>query len=192
MTSDQIAQTAYLGLLVVAIAGSYIVANRNSLGKMTQQAMVWGLIFVGVIAAIGLWNDIQRDVTARQSFVNPTTIEVPRSADGHYYLTLDVNGVPVNFVVDTGASLMVLTQQDAHRVGLDPDTLQYFGTANTANGVVQTAGVWLDEVTIGPITDRRVRAVVNGGEMAGSLLGMSYLELYNRFTIEGDMLILAR
>lgn len=192
MSGDQIANVAYLGLLTAAIAGSYLVANRNSLGKVAQQATIWALIFVGVVAAIGLWSDISRDVTGRQSVVNGTTIEVPRMADGHYYLTLDINGVPVDFVVDTGASQVVLSQQDARRVGLDPDALAYLGQANTANGITRTAAVWLDQVALGPITDSQVRAVVNAGEMDGSLLGMTYLGLYSRIAIEGDRLILTR
>ncbi|MEJ6398149.1 retropepsin-like aspartic protease family protein [Yoonia sp. 208BN28-4] len=192
MNGDQIANAAFLGLLGVAIAGSYLVANRDSLGKMAQQATIWGLIFVGVIAAIGLWSDVSRDVTGRQSVVNGTTIEVPRMADGHYYLTLDVNGVPVNFVVDTGATQVVLTQADAARVGLDPDNLAYLGQANTANGVTRTASVWLDDVALGPFTDNQIRASVNAGEMNGSLLGMSYLGLYDEIRIAGDRLILTR
>ena len=55
------------------------------------------------------------------------------AADGHYYLSVDINGAPVNFVVDTGATDLVLTRKDAARVGLDPDSLIYQGRANTAN-----------------------------------------------------------
>jgi aspartyl protease family protein len=192
MDADQIANVGYLSLLGAALVGSYIAANKNNLGRVAQQATIWGLIFVGVIAAVGLWGDISRDVTNRQIMVNASTVEVPRSRDGHYYLTLKINGAPVDFVVDTGATQVVLSQDDARRIGIEPDALVYLGTANTANGTVRTASVSLDTVTLGEITDLGVRATVNGGQMDGSLLGMSYLGLYSRLAIESDVLILTR
>ena len=192
MDADQIANVGYLSLLGAALVGSYIAANKKNLGRVAQQATIWGLIFVGVIAAVGLWGDISRDVTNRQIMVNASTVEVPRSRDGHYYLTLKINGAPVDFVVDTGATQVVLSQDDARRIGIEPDALVYLGTANTANGTVRTASVSLDTVTLGEITDLGVRATVNGGQMDGSLLGMSYLGLYSRIAIESDVLILTR
>ncbi len=192
MTTDQIMQTIYLGLLGLAIAGSYIAANRNDLGKMAQQALIWLLIFVGVVGAYGLWDEISNDVTGRQTFIGDARVEVPRSRDGHYYLTLDINDVPVDFVVDTGASQVVLTRRDAARIGLDPDTLNYFGSASTANGVVRTAPVQLETMAMGDILDRNLPAVVNEGEMEGSLLGMTYLGLYDRIEITNGRLVLTR
>lgn len=191
MNTDQMMQLTYLVLLGAAIAGSYIFANKNNLGKVAQQAAIWGMIFVGTIAAIGLWNDISRDIAPRQA-VSGTDIVLPRAPDGHYYITLDINDVPVDFVVDTGATQVVLTQQDAQNVGLNPDDLRYLGIARTANGEVRTASVVLDQVSVGPYTDARLRATVNGGEMDQSLLGMTYLGLYDSISISDGELILSR
>ena len=117
---------------------------------------------------------------------------MPRARDGHYYLTLQINGNPIRFVVDTGATEMVLTQADAARVGLDLDSLNYLGRANTANGEVRTAFVRLDQVALGGIVDQNVPAVVNEGEMEGSLLGMGYLQRWGRIEIAGGELVLTR
>ena len=192
MDTNQIMNLAFLGLLGAAIAGSYIVANRDNLSKMGQQAAIWALIFVGVIAAVGLWGDIARDMGPRAAVVSGGTVTVPQSVDGHFYMTLDVNGTPVNFVVDTGATQIVLSQDDAARIGLDPANLRYLSSANTANGVVQTAGVRLSEIAIGPIIDRDVRAVVNGGQMDGSLLGMDYLNRFDSVSFSNGELTLSR
>ncbi len=192
MTNDQIMQLTYLVLLGAAIGGSAIVAGRSNMGKMAQQAAIWALIFVGVIGAYGLWDDINRDVTARHDILDDGRISVPRSRDGHYYLTLEINDVPVRFVIDTGASQVVLTQADARRIGIDPETLRYFGTASTANGVVRTAPVTLDEVRLADLRDRDLPAVVNEGAMEDSLLGMTYLDRYNRIEIGGGELVLTR
>lgn len=192
MTTDQIMQLTYLVLLGTAIGGSAIVAGRSNMGKMAQQAAIWALIFIGVVGAYGLWEDISNDVTARQSFIDDSTVEVPRSPDGHYYLTLEIDGTPVEFVVDTGASQIVLSQLDARRIGIDPASLRYSGSANTANGVVRTAPVVLDRIALGDMVEQRLPAVVNGGPMDASLLGMTYLGLYDRIEISNGVLVLNR
>ena len=83
MDGDQIANLAFLGLLGAAIAGSYFVSNRGQLGKMTQQAMIWALIFIGVIAAFGMWGDIRNTVAPQQMMVGESEISVPLRSDGH-------------------------------------------------------------------------------------------------------------
>ena len=192
MSSDQTADAIYLSLLGGALLLSYLLASRINIGKMLQQMGIWVLIFMGAIAVIGMWPEIQRTITPRQSVVDGTTIVLPRARDVHYYLTLDINNVPVEFVVDTGASQVVLTQDDAKRIGLNPSSLSYLGTASTANGTVRTAAVRLDTVSLGAITDRSVRAVVNDGQMFGSLLGMTYLSNFDSITIKDGQLILSR
>ena len=192
MSSDQTADAIYLSLLGGALLLSYLLASRINIGKMLQQMGIWVLIFMGAIAVIGMWPEIQRTITPRQSVVDGTTIVLPRARDGHYYLTLDINNVPVEFVVDTGASQVVLTQDDAKRIGLNPSSLSYLGTASTANGTVRTAAVRLDTVSLGAITDTSVRAVVNDGQMFGSLLGMTYLSNFESITIKDGQLILSR
>ena len=192
MAGDQIANLAFLGLLGAAIAGSYFMSQRGNMGKTAQQAAIWGLIFVGVIAVFGMWSDIRNTVTPQQQIGAAGEIVLPRQADGHYYLTLDVNGVPVDFVVDTGSSQSVRTKDDATRIGIEPENLRYLGIANTANGTVRTAPVWLDRVALGDLQDFQVPAVVNDGEMDGSLLGMTYLDSFDTIQIRNGELILQR
>jgi len=192
MNGAEIGQLTYLILLGAAVVGWFIAQNRNNLGRTAQQALVWGLIFMGFIAVVGLWGDIRQSVMPSQSLVaNGTAVELPRSFDGHYYVTLQVNGTPLKFVVDTGATDVVLTQEDAKRVGIDPSSLSYIGSATTANGVVRTAPVRLDKVVLGDLVSRGVRASVNGGQMQGSLLGMSYLQRFQKIEISGNKMILS-
>lgn len=192
MTGDQIASLLYLVLLGTAIAGYFVVQNRSRMGTALRHAALWGLIFLGTIAAIGLWDDVRRQVPGQAAVIAEDRIEVPRGRDGHYHMTLQVNGVPVNFIVDTGASEIVLTREDAARAGIDVQNLAFFGRAQTANGTVPTARVFLDEVRLGDMADRGVPASVNGGEMFGSLLGMSYLSRFDRIEIADGRLVLER
>lgn len=193
MDAIDIGHLIYLVLLLAMVAGWFFAQRREQLNKTAQQAAVWGLIFLGTIAAIGLWDDIRGTVAGRQvHFENGDTVVVPRAPNGHYHLTLDINGAPVDFILDTGASDIVLTSEDAARAGIDIAALHFIGRASTANGVVRTAPVRLDTVTLGPVTNTGVSALVNEGDMAESLLGMGYLQHWGRIEIEGGELRLIR
>ncbi len=192
MSGDDIGQLTYLALLGAAIAAYFIADNRQSLSHNLRQAITWGLLFLGIIAAYGLWDGIRAEVMPRQALVAEGTIEVPRGQDGHYHLVLRLNDTPISFIVDTGASDVVLTRSDAARIGIDPDTLIYLGRASTANGEVRTAPTYVEQVDLNGITDRNMRVLVNDGEMQGSLLGMSYLSRFDSLEIRGDRLILTR
>lgn len=193
MSPDEIARFSYLALLGAAVAFWFFVQNREKMGRKLQYAAVWGLIFFGAVAAYGLWGDIRRDALMLPSVSEAgDRVSVPMAPDGHFYLSLEINGTPVRFVVDTGATEMVLTQADARRAGIDPGGIAYWSRAMTANGEVRVAPVVLDAVTLGGITDRNVPATVNEGEMSGSLLGMSYLRRFEGIEIRGGRMVLSR
>ncbi|GAB5437023.1 retropepsin-like aspartic protease family protein [Falsiruegeria mediterranea] len=191
--ADNIARLGYLGLLGAAVLMWFVTHNRGSLGKTLQQALIWVFIFMGVIAVVGLWEDI-RTTTAPYGRMTTTdnSIIVPRARDGHYYLQLLVNGKPVDFLVDTGASQIVLSQEDSEKIGIVMNDLNYFGRALTANGEVRTAPIKLDNVVLGPFEDRNLTAWVNEGEMDQSLLGMEYLQRFSTLQISPQSLTLAR
>ena len=193
MDGNDLGRLTYLILLGAVIVFWFVVQNRQSLGKTMQQAVVWGLLFLGVIAAFGLWSDIRQTVRPTQSVITAEgRIELPRAPDGHYYMTVQVNGADIRFLVDTGASDIYLSRQDAQRVGLDPANLAFIGSAMTANGPVRTAPVRLDSIRLGGIEDRGLRAFVNEGEMRESLLGMTYLQRFSSVEIRQGALILTR
>jgi aspartyl protease family protein len=189
MDAETFARVGYLALILVALGGWVLVEFRQRMGQALRMALAWGLIFVGMMAGYGLWSDIRRDVMPIQEVVQDGAVEVPRSADGHYYLTLIIDGTAVPFMVDTGASGMVLAGKDAERLGLDPGRLEFRGEAYTANGVVRTARITLDEVELGPFRNEGFQAFVTEGELEQSLLGMDYLGQF-RMEFDGGKLVL--
>ncbi|GAA6192231.1 TIGR02281 family clan AA aspartic protease [Phaeobacter sp. NW0010-22] len=193
MDGENTARLVYLSLLAAALVFWFIAQNRASLGKTMQHALAWVFIFVGVIAVIGLWEDIRTTVSpAARMTASENAITVPRGRDGHYYLQLKVNGTPVDFLVDTGASQIVLSHADAEKIGIDLKELNYFGRALTANGEVRTAPAVIEEIVLGPFRDQGISAWVNEGEMDRSLLGMEYLQRFSSFAITDGNLILSR
>ncbi|ABD54734.1 retropepsin-like aspartic protease family protein [Jannaschia sp. CCS1] len=192
MDSQDIPRLVYLIVLLCAVGGYFFWGQRRNMGQMARYLAIWGFIFLGFIVAIGLWTDLSNSMAPRQSVMQTGAVEVPRASDGHFYLTLDVNSVPTRFVVDTGATAIVLSQADAARAGLDIDNLIYSGRAETANGRVETAPARIETLSLNGIVDENVRAIVNAGEMDGSLLGMSYLSRFSRLEIADGRLILQR
>ena len=113
-----------------------------------------------------------------------------RANDGHFHVEAMVDGTRINFLVDTGASGIVLSPADARRLGFDPAQLDYSVWTSTANGNGRAAKVNLDSIVIGPIRRAAMQALVNQADMDGSLLGMTFLNSLGSFTVEGDKLVL--
>ena len=193
MDGDSIGRVIYLVLLLLVVGGWFFAQNRQRLNKTLQQAVLWLFLFAGMVIIYGLRDDLRRAVMPRSTIsVQGDRIIINRAADRHFYVTLKLNDEPVLFVVDTGATNMVLSRDDARRIGIDPDKLVYYATAQTANGTVRTARVRLETVELAGKVDRNVTAWVNDGQMDGSLLGMSYLTRFSKIEINGDKMILTR
>ena len=188
----------WTGLLVLALVLAALLVwrlwpSRRRLSSLGQEMLRWVMVLA---IALGIYsfgeNLVEPFRTTQTVNTSQGVIELPREADGHYYLAAKINGAQIRFVVDTGATGIVLSQSDAARVGLASEQLAYFHSANTANGVVRIAPVKLDEFDVNGIKDLNVRAYVNEGELTGSLLGMSYLRRYEKIIITRDMLRLER
>ncbi|MCP4380241.1 MAG: TIGR02281 family clan AA aspartic protease [Hyphomicrobiales bacterium] len=123
--------------------------------------------------------------------VDADSVAFTRSFDGHFAVRTTVDSVPVTMLLDTGASFVTLTSQDARRVGIDPTELAFSVPIRTANGVMQAASVTLDRLSVGPIEQRDVRALVAPSSLLGqSLLGLSFLNELHGYSIVGDRLVL--
>lgn len=118
-------------------------------------------------------------------------VYISLSRDGHYWVMLDVNGTPTRFVVDTGASHIALSYEDAQAAGLDPDGLNYDRIFNTANGVSRKAMVTIDRLSLDSIQINNIKASVSlRGQLGVSLLGMNFLNRLSGFNVENNEMIL--
>jgi aspartyl protease family protein len=120
----------------------------------------------------------------------PRTASIPRSANGHFQADAYVDGRRLAFMIDTGASVIALRQQDAARLGIRPAQRDFTARISTANGVVFAAPAELASVELGGIRVRNVAAVVLPDEaLAQNLLGMSFLSRIH-WQYQGGRLIL--
>jgi aspartyl protease family protein len=119
------------------------------------------------------------------------TVAVARTNAGDFAITAEINGARVAMVLDTGASSVVLTRDDAKAAGLPLEVLEYTVTIDTANGRTRAAPVTLDRIAIGSLAERSVDALVaQPGQLKTSLLGMSFLNRLRSWEVSGDRLLL--
>src|SRR5262245_19852062 len=119
------------------------------------------------------------------------TVELRAGAHGHYHADALINGRRIDVLVDTGASQVALTFEDARRAGIHVGERDFNQLVRTANGVARVAPITLERVSIGDISVRDVPAWVSApGMLATSLLGMSFLKRLKRLDMRGGTLIL--
>lgn len=119
------------------------------------------------------------------------TVELKAGAHGHFYSRIYVNGRAVQAMVDTGASIVALTFEDARNAGVHIRDSEFTHRVSTANGVARVALVTLDSVAIEDIVVRDVRAAVaEPGKLTKTLLGMSFLGQLRRAEMSRGVLVL--
>lgn len=121
----------------------------------------------------------------------PSAMTIPADTSGHFFVQATINGTQVRMMVDTGATGVVLSREDARRVGINPQPSDFTARTSTANGIVSVAPTVLKEVVVGEILVRDVPALVHpDSRFQGSLLGMSFLSRLSKFEVSRGRLIL--
>ncbi len=193
--TDRNIRILYL-VLMVALIGSSGGLSRLPMNRMARDALLW----LAIILLIALGYSFRADIKGSRLYgaLAPGSVQitaegnlrVTRAEDGHFHLEGTVNGAPESFLVDTGASDIVLTQPAAAAAGLDPETLNYSRTYQTANGTVRGAPVVLKTLDIGTAHIGNIPASVNQGQLEESLLGMTFLNQFKSFKVEDNQLTL--
>jgi aspartyl protease family protein len=110
------------------------------------------------------------------------------ASDGLFYVDALVNGRPLRFLVDTGASIMVLTAADAKAVGIEVGEQHYNSNVKTVGGKAEMAWATIDRIEIGGRNVSQLRAAVVRNGLGVSLLGQNALSKFESVTIKGDSL----
>ena len=110
MTTGDWEQLVYYGILLAALLGGLLLTRRGQMGKTLRQFGLWALIFGGIVMFYGIWEDISRNSTGSFARVNERgNVVLEKQRDGHFHATVVINGAPIDTLVDTGATLTVLT-----------------------------------------------------------------------------------
>lgn len=189
-------------LLIAAVAAMVlgwigaIVARRSALGGFlrTASSLALGAILLTVVLQLSRF-DPRFDVAVPQIGLPEQLVEggetrIPLSADGHFWVRAEVNGVPGNFMIDTGATLTAISAPLAERAGLEPRRGGIPIMLGTANGTVQAEVATIDSLTFGNVSATGTDAAIaeNFGDF--NVIGMNVLARLGSWRVEDNTLIL--
>jgi len=187
-------------VILVMVASFVVMSPRLNLKGALRNIVIWlgiGALILTVYSLRDDFKQIGERVTGEVMPFQATEsangdLILKRGRDGHFHIEVTVNDTPIRFLVDTGASIVTLSKDDARRAGYDPGSLDYTMQFSTANGTAWGAPIRIDQMRTGSIVARDVRAAVGGAGMSKSLLGMSFLNQLNGFSVKGDTLVLSQ
>ena len=196
----------YLLAWLALIGGGTIMGWRRNAGLALKQALAWLAAFLILIIVynargdlMGLGGSFGQKVASSLTPTHPVqaqpgTVYLARGLNQqHFQVDALVDGHVVHFLIDTGASDVSLTMEDARRLGFDPAKLSFTTPYQTANGTTMGARVTIDEIKVGDITVQNVAgSVMQDGAGGVSLLGMSFLNALGSYEFRGDRLVLHR
>lgn len=199
LAPDEFARLVGLAAVLLMFAGSVFGERRGRVGEALRALVVWAGIFVALLglyvyrfeveAVVG--RVIDGVVPGRTTVSSPGEVSVSRGASGGFVVSGEANGQPMRFIFDTGADVVVLTAENAARIGFTPETLRYVVQVRTANGTTMAAPVTIETLAVGDIAARRVRALVaRPGLLSENLLGMTFLDRLSSYEVRNDRLIL--
>jgi aspartyl protease family protein len=198
LSTGDFGSLAYQLALLIFLAAAVLTLFRERFAQAVISAVLW--VVVGLLLVIGysyryelsdVGDRVLAELVPGHVISHGRTVEVARTGAGDFAIAAEVNGARVHMVLDTGASSVVLTQDDARAAGLPIALLDYTVSIDTANGRTRAAPVTLDHIAVGGLEERAVDAlVVQPGQLQTSLLGMSFLNRLQSWQVVGDRLVL--
>lgn len=195
---DNLMHFLYLMALLSVLSLGFFSGVQGSAGQILKQIAAWIGIAAVVIAGYSYREEFLGVATRMKSELMPMeaasiddrTVQLRATHNGHFNVSALVDGRKINFLVDTGASSVALTPQDAKRLGYNSKKLKFTQPVNTANGITYVAPIQLRVIKIGDIVVSNVRATVHKDGLDQSLLGMSFLGRLNSITVNKNTLVL--
>lgn len=188
----------YLFCLLAIVGGGFFARLRYDTSRTLAQIAIWLALFAGLILAYSFRNEFGMLGDRFTSELIPLDgrsegdriMSYPMAQNGHYQVHGIADGVELNFTIDTGASDVVLTPDDAERLGYDLNKLNFSQVSETANGYVRGAPIVISAFRLGNIVIQDLPATVNEADMSDSLLGMEFLRRLKSWRVEGERMTL--
>jgi aspartyl protease family protein len=186
------------GVVCILLLLSSLAARRLPLGYVAKAAFAWIAIFATLFAIFSfrfefkaVWERVKADIsgTAGQS-VSGEEITIRRQDDGHYWLQVDVNGKPVRFMIDSGATTTAVNANTALETGIEVDANGYPVFLNTANGSVAAQRSVILSLKIGSRELGQHDVVVSESFGDTNVLGMNFLDSMQSWRVEGNVMTL--
>jgi len=193
VTNDWMLGSLYLLMAMMLVLGS-LISRREPLAKMATMALAWVAIFGAGFVLFTFRDDLGyvaqrlKSEATGQPVVEGGEIRIPMAIDGHFWVQGSVNGVPVKFLVDSGATMTTIGRDTAAAAAV-PVSASRNQVVRTGNGMLRVASGRADSLAIGPIERTDVGLHVADHDDL-NVLGMNYLSSLSRWGVEGRWLIL--
>jgi aspartyl protease family protein len=193
MTNDIMLGGLYILMATMLVLGG-LMARREPLAKLFTMALAWIAIFGGGFVLFTFRDDLGwvaqrlRAEATGAPVEQGKTIRIPMAIDGHFWVAGTINGEPVKFLVDSGATMTTIGSETAVRtkVAVSPGRDQL---VRTGNGIVRVSSGYADQLAIESIERDGMRIHVAQGEDL-NVLGMNFLSSLDRWGVEGRWLVL--
>jgi aspartyl protease family protein len=183
--------------VITLLGGLYIASHRQrSLSERGLALLAGALALFGTGAAVWWYGSsyvamLRGNTPAAEALRGSVSVLIRQDAQGAFVAQGQVNGVPVDFLIDTGAATVTIKYSDAEKAGIDVGRLSFTTPVNTANGTVYAAPARLRSVNVGLIRVEDVEALVaKPGSLNENLLGISFLRRLSSYALKGDFLTL--
>jgi aspartyl protease family protein len=193
ITNDLMLGGVYLLMAMMLVVGS-LMARREPAAKLATMALAWVAIFAAGFVLFTFRDNLGWVAQRLKSEAVGTPVEqgretrIPMAIDGHFWVTANLNGHDVKFLVDSGATTTTIDLDTAKAVGVKVSARrdQY---VRTGNGIIRVSSGRADELTIGGITRRNVGLEIADNDNL-NVLGMNYLSSLSRWGVEGRWLVM--
>ena len=185
-----------LGALVVGWIGAIMIRRKVPLGRLVRFSSTFVLVGVMAVIVIQIARlDPRFDVAVAglglpEQVVEGGETRVALAPDGHYWLRAKVNGVPAEFLVDTGATLTAISADTARKAGIKPRSDRFPIQMGTANGTVQVPLATIDELRFGNVAARGLDTVIAPNLGETNVIGMNLLSRLAEWRVRDNVLIL--
>lgn len=197
MSESDTASLVY-SLLLLVLVGSALVSRTLPIRQTLKMALGWVGIFALIFLLVSfrpemklIWQRVTGELgLARAPEITGEPMTIRKSDDGHFWVSAEVNGRPMRFMIDSGATFTAISTEAAKAAGIEPGGLGLKTVMETANGMVEADRATIADLRVGSLTMRDHDVLISDGLGETNLLGMNFLSELESWRVEGSSMIL--
>ena len=195
MSGDEVMRFVY-GAILIALIGSSLISHRLPIKQTFKYLLAWlGIFAFGILLfsfkseGLSLWSRVTTAFAPERPRISGQEVRVDVGDDGHFRIEAQVNGQPVNFLIDTGATNSTMSRRTATAAGVDISDAGFGVIVQTANGMTTMRRARAETISIGPIK-REDQPLWISEDDDLNVLGMSFMTSLSSWRVEGRTMVM--
>lgn len=197
MSESDTASLVY-SLLLLVLVGSALISRTMPIRQTIKMALGWVGIFALIFLLVSfrpemklIWQRVTGELgLASAPAISGEPMTIRKSEDGHFWVSAEVNGRPMRFMIDSGATFTAISTEAAKAAGIAPSGLGFKTVIETANGTVEADRATIADLRVGSLAMRDHDVLISDGLGDTNLLGMNFLSELESWRVEGSSMIL--